>query len=184
MIKNKEAQDIKKSEEQKGYMMNLTSKILDNIQVSIKNIHIRFEDANNYELPLSMGLTMEKLEIETTNEKWEREFFDRTNPLNKFKPLQKIIKLNNLGFYCNPKDTEARCISKIKIMEQKLATFQKMFPVDSTMSLEYEHSYVSTPVSSVTKLKQLSEHAISSATEPIYTISVEINEININILKS
>jgi len=47
---------------------------------------------------------MEKLEIETTNEKWEREFFDRTNPANKFKPLQKLINLCNLGFYCDPRD--------------------------------------------------------------------------------
>ena len=31
-------------QEQQGFMMNLTSKVVDNIQVSIKNIHIRFED--------------------------------------------------------------------------------------------------------------------------------------------
>ena len=67
--------------------MNLTSKVIDNIQISIKNIHIRYEDSANLAQPLSLGLTMEKLDIETTNEKWESEFIDRTLPENKYKPM-------------------------------------------------------------------------------------------------
>jgi vacuolar protein sorting-associated protein 13A/C len=88
--------------------MNLTSKIIDNIQISIKNIHVRYEDPKSFAKPLSLGLTMERLEIETTNEMWERQFFDRTNPENKLKPLFKIIDLKNIGLYCNPKDTHER----------------------------------------------------------------------------
>lgn len=57
---------------------------------------------------------MEKLEIETTNENWQSDFFDRTNAANKNKPLQKKINLSNIGFYCNPKDSAERQISKIK----------------------------------------------------------------------
>ena len=73
--------------------MSLTSKVIDNIQLSIQNIHIRYEDSFNFRDPLSLGLTMEKLDIETTNEFWQSEFIDRTNKANKFKPLQKIISL-------------------------------------------------------------------------------------------
>ena len=34
----------KTEEEDAGYMQNLTSKIIDNIQLKIKNIHIRYEN--------------------------------------------------------------------------------------------------------------------------------------------
>jgi len=67
--------------------MNLTSKVIDNIQISIKNIHVRYEDSANFSQPLSLGLTMEKLDIETTNENWESEFIDRTINENKDKPM-------------------------------------------------------------------------------------------------
>lgn len=96
------------AEEERGFIMNLTSKVVDNIQLSIQNIHVRFEDSKNYSEPLSLGLTMEKLDIETTNEFWESEFIDRTRQDNKNKPLQKIINLSKLGFYCNPKDLRSR----------------------------------------------------------------------------
>jgi vacuolar protein sorting-associated protein 13A/C len=39
--------------------MNLTTKIVDNIQISIKNLHIRYEDCQNFGKPFSMGLTLE-----------------------------------------------------------------------------------------------------------------------------
>ena len=38
-----------------------------------------------------------------------------------------------------------------------------MFALDAAISEQYEHSYISIPVSSVTKLKQLSEHAVMAA---------------------
>ena len=65
----------------------------------------------------------------------------------------------------------------------------------------YEHAYVSKPISSTTKLKQLSEHAIAEqlsqvvstnpldppqikAKEPIYQIDLVIDEIHICLSKS
>ena len=65
----------------------------------------------------------------------------------------------------------------------------------------YEHAYVSKPISSTTKLKQLSEHAVTEqlsqavsinpldpqhikAKEPIYQIDLVIDEIHICLSKS
>ena len=66
----------------------------------------------------------------------------------------------------------------------------------------YEHAYVSKPISSTTKLKQLSEHAVAEqmsqvvstnpleaqsqikAKEPIYQIDLVIDEIHICLSKS
>ncbi len=181
-------------------MMNLTSKIVDNIQVSIKNIHIRYEDSMNFQEPLSLGLTMEKLEIETTNEQWEPEFIDRTHQENKKKPLLKMINLSNIGFYCSPKDCVSRQICKIEDKDKQFEKFEELFPLDCDISPMYEQAYMSKPVSSTTKLKQLSEHAVAEqmnqavstsqldaqikAKDPIYQIDLVIDEINICLSKS
>lgn len=162
-------------------MMNLTSKVVDNIQLSIQNIHLRFEDSKNYSEPLSLGLTLEKLDIETTNEFWQSEFIDRTRQDNKYKPLQKIINLSKLGFYCNPKDLVNRQVGQIGDKEEQFAKFEELFPIGSELSELYKNSYVTRPISSLTKLKQLSEHHgnaaalnqvgpgfLSAPKEPIY----------------
>ena len=58
-------------------MDKLTIKIIDNLQLSIKSIHVRFEDTikNKY----SWGITLDRLDVFTTNQKWEKEYIDRTD---------------------------------------------------------------------------------------------------------
>lgn len=70
-----------------GYLSNLTLKIFDNIQVRISNIHIRFEEAQILQTPFSQGITLERLDIQTTNEDWQVVFIDRTIQENKALPL-------------------------------------------------------------------------------------------------
>jgi hypothetical protein len=112
---------------------------------------------------------MEKLDIETTNEFWQSEFIDRTNNANKFKPLQKIISLSNIGFYCNPKDTMGQLISQIENLEEQSKRFSELFTPEQDISELYKNSYISRPISSLTKLKQLSEHhMVRDQKEPIY----------------
>lgn len=60
----------KSTEQEKTYLMNLTSRIIDNIELTISNIHFRFEELSLPQ-PLSLGLTMERLEISTTDEQWQ-----------------------------------------------------------------------------------------------------------------
>ncbi len=51
-------------------------KIIDNIQVTVKDIHIRFEDEITKKY--SFGVTLEELKIFTVNKHDEPEFIDRT----------------------------------------------------------------------------------------------------------
>ena len=46
-----------------GFLVSLTSKVVDNLQVSIQNIHVRYEDTRFAKEPLSMGVTLEQLAI-------------------------------------------------------------------------------------------------------------------------
>ena len=94
-------QDLIPEEEVKseqGFFTNVVA----NLQVKVKNLHVRFESNNPYFSNdfFSLGATLEKLEIHTTNEDFEIMYMDRKAQ----KPLYKILKIKNLGLYCKPKD--------------------------------------------------------------------------------
>ena len=101
-LNQSEEQMLREAEQQQGFFVKLTSKILDNIQVNMKNIHFRYEDCHrNF---FSMGITLQKLEIETINDSDESEFIDRTLKENKLKALRKKINLCNIGVYACQND--------------------------------------------------------------------------------
>ena len=71
----------------------MATRTVDNLQVQIQNLHLRFESNNpHFSNDLfSMGATLEQLNIHTTNESWEVEYLDRTKPEQAAKPLFKIL---------------------------------------------------------------------------------------------
>jgi len=134
----------------------MLTKIVDNIQVQIKNIHIRYEDTMFFKQPLSMGITLERLSIKTTNEEWVPEFIDRTLPANKHKPLQKHLDLRNVGFYCNPQDDLSQMVSLVEDPIQRQEKFASFFGEDEQFSAPYDSCYILRPISIEAKYKQLS----------------------------
>lgn len=88
-----------KDDKEAGYIQKLTLKIIDNIQLSINNIHIRFEDTLRTEF--SWGIALQSLEVFTTDSQWNKKYFDRTKEENKKVPLQKLVTLKNVGAYWN-----------------------------------------------------------------------------------
>jgi len=84
--------------EDQSLIARLTEKAIDNIQITIRNIHLRFEDP----LPkrqFAWGITLDEILLHTTNDNWEFEFIDRTLPENKLLPMKKKLLLKNLGIY-------------------------------------------------------------------------------------
>jgi vacuolar protein sorting-associated protein 13A/C len=72
-------------------------KIVDNLQITIKSVNIRFE--NSIEIskqPFALGLSLKQLDIVTTNENWKVEFVYRTNSDI---PMRKLLKLEKLDIY-------------------------------------------------------------------------------------
>ena len=106
-ILNKEKKiSEKKIGDKPGFFDMFVEKIIDNIQLKIENIHLRFENDAKDSL-FALGLTLKQLVIETKDEKWEkRTFYDRTNPKNKKKPINKHLILSNLGIYMTTTGSE------------------------------------------------------------------------------
>ena len=53
-------------------------KVVDNLQITIKNIHIRFEDTILNSTPYSFGITLKEFSAHTCDEQWQPVFLDRT----------------------------------------------------------------------------------------------------------
>jgi hypothetical protein len=86
-------------------MQSLATKTIDNLQVTINALHLRLE-SNNPAFSndhFSMGFTMQKLSLHTTDSEWSMKFIDRTEaPLTK---LFKMLQITDFGFYYRPNET-------------------------------------------------------------------------------
>ncbi|EAR90561.2 PH domain protein (macronuclear) [Tetrahymena thermophila SB210] len=92
-----------KGGQEAGYIQKLTMKIVDNLQITIRNIHVRFEDTLTKRY--SWGFCLDKLEIYTTNIEGVKVFVDRTIQENKDKPIRKLLTISNAGVYWNANET-------------------------------------------------------------------------------
>ena len=66
-------------------MKKTGTKIADNIKVTIKNIHIRYEvDFPQADIPqYIVGFTLQQLKMNATNSNWEEIYIDRTEKTTK-----------------------------------------------------------------------------------------------------
>ena len=88
-------------------MSSLVTKIVDNLQIKLTNMHIRIEneDAVDRNNQFSLGVTLQGIDLHTTDDCWERIFIDRTKEINKAKSMFKLLKIVNFGVYYKTKET-------------------------------------------------------------------------------
>ncbi|RZC35875.1 vacuolar protein sorting-associated protein 13A-like, partial [Asbolus verrucosus] len=75
---------------------HLVTNILNSLQLTVTNIHIRYEDLISYKTPISAGLCIGSITAETTNSKWKAAKPD-TNSNTHFY----LIKIETLSTYWN-----------------------------------------------------------------------------------
>jgi vacuolar protein sorting-associated protein 13A/C len=78
-LKNEKKKDLeKKTGEEKqndpGFMEKLTETIINNLQVKIENVHVRYEDVTNSKNPIVFGFSLENVTIGSCNRYFEKTF--------------------------------------------------------------------------------------------------------------
>ena len=87
-------EEVKKSQ---SFTESLTTAIVDNLQVSIKRIHIRYEDSMSAPgHPFALGLTLHELSAVSTDKNWRPSFIQLTSATS-----NKLVVLGALAFYWN-----------------------------------------------------------------------------------
>lgn len=137
-----------------SFTESLVTKIIDNLQVTIKNIHVRYEDDSVLtEEPYAVGLTLNELSAVSTDDGWVPSFISITQALSK-----KLLTLNRLSCYMS---TDATSVFS-EDHEQLLTALKE--------SLEASDQYLLKPVSGEGRL---SLHK-KGATEHIPHIKAEL----------
>lgn len=56
------------------------TKIVDNLQINLQDLHLRIEheDTIQTENSFSLGITLQEIDLFTTDQNWERIYIDRT----------------------------------------------------------------------------------------------------------
>ncbi|KAK3890033.1 hypothetical protein Pcinc_005997 [Petrolisthes cinctipes] len=93
----KKHQEVGKDEKPKdGFLEKLLAQVIRNIQIYIRDIHIRYEDCVSCpKSPFAAGVTLHNLSIVSTDEEW-------TPCLSKNRLIYKLSTLDSLGVYWLP----------------------------------------------------------------------------------
>ncbi|XP_067630378.1 intermembrane lipid transfer protein Vps13 [Eurosta solidaginis] len=120
----------------------LTAQIVNNLQVKISNIHLRYEDTSTTGESFALGVTLHDLELYTTDENWMKCYL--TQQVSR---VFKIANLDSLSAYMNCKTTMYSGMPK----EQLETVFRRNIAQKDSMPNDYH--YIVGPISVMGKLQ-------------------------------
>ena len=166
----KQKSKSKKIDEKEGFLDKLSMKVLDNLQLTIRNIHVRFEDEVS---KLSFGITLDEIIVITTDEAWTRAFIDRTEEKNKEKPMNKLLRLRNFGVYWNSKEVNFLVNLEKFVIIEKLNRMILKENSGINASLEY--------IISISAEAKLIQNHSSNFELPEYQFSINLQAIELHL---
>ena len=99
LLKERNTEGMSQEEQKKNqsFTESLVTTVIDNLQVSIKNIHIRYEDSiADPGHPFTVGVTLKEISAVSTDENWRPTFVQSTSTTT-----HKLATLGSLAFYWN-----------------------------------------------------------------------------------
>ncbi|KAK0305778.1 Vacuolar protein sorting-associated protein 13 [Friedmanniomyces endolithicus] len=147
--RNTEGMSQEEEKKQQSFTAALTTTIIDNVQIQVKNVHIRFEDAvSDPSHPFAAGLTLQELSAVSTDENWRPTWIQSTSATT-----HKLATLGALAVYWDTdakligegtgsKDAKAQGIDHDTVLDK----FREMI-VKSDSPTVKEHQYILNPVS-------------------------------------
>lgn len=80
----------------KSFTEKLVAQIINNVQIRIRNVHIRYEDRSTSTIPFALGITLGGLEVHTTDADWQKAFLSEA-----LSNVFKVAKLDGFAVYMN-----------------------------------------------------------------------------------
>ncbi|KAF1991838.1 vacuolar protein sorting-associated protein 13 [Aulographum hederae CBS 113979] len=147
MLKERNTEGMSQEEQQKNqsFTASLTTAIVDNLQVTIKNIHIRYEDSiSDQGHPFALGITLESFDAVSTDENWTPTFIQSSSG----GATHKLASLKSLAVYW---DTDASLLtsgkgSAEKIDHEEFMTKLSEMIVKGDSEQLAQHQYILKPV--------------------------------------
>ncbi|XP_051002167.1 intermembrane lipid transfer protein VPS13A [Acomys russatus] len=159
-------------EKQDTFAEKLITQIIKNLQVKISNIHVRYEDdVTNQDKPLSIGISLQNLSMQTTDQDWVPCLHDETEKL-----VRKLILLDNLFAYWNVK-------SRMYYLNDYDASLEALKNGIVNKNIVPEgYDFVFRPISANAKL-QMNRRSDCDFSDPKINLDVELHTIAIEFSK-
>ncbi|KAI0068196.1 hypothetical protein BV25DRAFT_1793389 [Artomyces pyxidatus] len=153
------------SPQQQGLLASLTAKIVNNLQVTIKNIHVRYEDKLSVPgHPFSAGLTLAGFSAISVNDDWIPTFIESTAGT-----IHKLAKLQSLAVYF---DTDAKSMAGLPY-ETAVEQFTAMIAREDQAQ---DHQFILKPVTGEGRIVM---HNKPSEGVPRFDVQLLFDEIGV-----
>ena len=150
------------------WFSSIVANIVNNLQVTVSNIHIRYEDFNHQEnRNFAFGVVLEKLEIRSTDSNWEPAFVMST------KGVHKIGHISSLSVYL-----DHDCSRYSQFNDPDLLVY---FNDVSTSEIGTSAKLLNILQSDAKYFRNLSDLPLKSKTKPRISVELTINEVPIEI---
>ncbi|KIY71623.1 vacuolar protein sorting-associated protein 13 [Cylindrobasidium torrendii FP15055 ss-10] len=124
------------SAQTQGLWESLTAKIINNIQVTIKNIHVRYEDKLSVPgHPFAVGITLASLSAVSVDDQWKPAFIDSSAGA-----IHKLAELQSLAVYFDTDSPSQAGLPKNEFLQR----FMEMIASNSRHA---DHQFILKPVS-------------------------------------
>ncbi|TWU78464.1 hypothetical protein ED733_008917 [Metarhizium rileyi] len=156
LLKERSREGMSHEEQKKSqsFTQSLVTKVADNLQVTIKNIHVRYEDSISAPgHPFALGLTLEEFSAVSTDGQWKPTFIQDSSTTT-----QKLATLGALAVYWNTDSdlfgTGREATSPLKepmTHDEMVEKFKGM--VGKANALESNHQFILRPVNAQAKIQ-------------------------------
>lgn len=153
-------------EKQDSFVEKLVTQVIKNLQVKISNIHVRYEDdVTNPNCPLSFGVSLKNLSLQTADENWNPSLLDESSRL-----FFKLVQLDDLFAYWNVNSALFSFLSP----EEALQNLQSS--MDAQTALPVSHDFVFRPISADAKLR-MNPRSFMDFSSPKVDLMVNLSEV-------
>jgi vacuolar protein sorting-associated protein 13A/C len=157
-----------------SYGNRMATKIIDNLEIVLKDIHIRYEDFAGPHPPTSFGIGLQELTANTTDENWKPAF------LADAKKTFKTLTMTNLFAYMNVQDTAGAAASAAAALAPKDPNYRAASPLSvDTILRDPSTGFLLRPVSGHLKAwmnKEVYPHPRVWIDSQLDTIGLQLSE--------
>ncbi|XP_062274089.1 vacuolar protein sorting-associated protein 13A isoform X2 [Scomber scombrus] len=163
-------QENPKLEKQDTFVEKLVTQVIKNVQVKISNIHIRYEDdVTNPNCPLSFGVSLKNLSLQTSDKNWNPSLLDENAKL-----FFKLVQLDSLFAYWSVNSV----LFSNHNAEEALRCLKNSMEIDS--SYPVDHDFIFRPISAAARLR-MNPRSDVDFSSPKVDLMVNLSEVAIEL---
>eukprot|EP00761_Pharyngomonas_kirbyi_P013510 gb/GECH01013539.1/.p1 GENE.gb/GECH01013539.1/~~gb/GECH01013539.1/.p1 ORF type:complete len:3191 (+),score=691.51 gb/GECH01013539.1/:1-9573(+) len=167
--KQESSQEQKDNESSDGFISQLTETIINNLQIVIRNVHVRYEDVvTDPENPFVVGFTLEEISARSTDENWAYTFMKNAQDI-----VFKLVKLEKFSLYLN-NEYSSDLFSEGDFTEDAIQKEMKK-QIHNT-----SHRYILNPITGNLKLKMRKKRAHIDLDSPKFDAAINFDEVAVN----